>query len=176
MIDPSHLHLLQELSADENAHSGRTLLDHLRGTYDLLVAWGNTDDVCVGGLFHSIYGTEYYTLQSASLDRRAEVAAIIGERAEQLAYLFCATSRPEFFDQAGAAEPVLTHRADQTPIPVTPATIDALIEIEVANLVEQLDPTHLTPEHTPWLHSMLARGQTHMTTKAQAALAQLASK
>ena len=57
MIEQPHLDLLHGLNADENPHSGGELLDHLRGTHDFLDAWGNEQHVCLGGLFHSIYGT-----------------------------------------------------------------------------------------------------------------------
>ena len=98
-VAAAQLALLKELSTDESPHSGRTLLDHLSGTRDLLVEWANPEHICLGGLFHSIYGTAYYKVQSASLDRRGDVAAVIGERAEALAFLFCVTDRTGFFTQ-----------------------------------------------------------------------------
>jgi hypothetical protein len=36
MIEQRYLDLLRELSTDESSHSGRTLFEHLKGTYDLL--------------------------------------------------------------------------------------------------------------------------------------------
>ena len=55
-MNARHMTLLEELGAHTNSHSRRTLLDHLLGTHDLLVEWENEPDVCVAGLFHSIYG------------------------------------------------------------------------------------------------------------------------
>ena len=40
-IDERYLSLLHASGADKLAHSGRTLLDHLVGTYRLLKDWGN---------------------------------------------------------------------------------------------------------------------------------------
>ena len=88
MIQQKHLDLLLELNTDKNPHSGGALLDHLRGTHDLLQAWGNDPAVCVGGLFHSIYGTQAYRTQSASLEDRQRIRAVIGDRAERLAFLW----------------------------------------------------------------------------------------
>ena len=38
MIHQKHLDLLLDLDTDKNLHSGSALLDHLRGTHDLLHA------------------------------------------------------------------------------------------------------------------------------------------
>ena len=54
MIHQKHLYLLLDLNADTNPHSGGALVDHLRGTHDLLQEWGNDQAVCIGWLFHSI--------------------------------------------------------------------------------------------------------------------------
>ena len=59
MIDQNHLDLLLELNTDDSQHSGGALIDHLRGTHDFLHEWGNEQAVCLAGLFHSIYGTQY---------------------------------------------------------------------------------------------------------------------
>ena len=98
MIQQQHLDLLLELDTDKNLHSGGALLDHLRGTHDLLHTWGNDRAVSAGGLFHSIYGTQAYQTQSASLEDRQRIRTVIGERAERLAFLFGVSNRGEFFE------------------------------------------------------------------------------
>ena len=45
-------------------------------------------------MFHSIYGTEKFQGFTLPLERRAEVRALIGDRAERLAYLNCAKDGP----------------------------------------------------------------------------------
>lgn len=175
-VDPAHLALLHELSTDDRPHSGRTLFDHLVGTHDLLDAWGHDAEIRAAGLFHSIYGTTYYRVQSATLDRRPQVAAVIGDEAERLAFLFCVTDRPQFFVEAASAMPVLEDRVSGTTLPVTPATIDALIEIEVANVVEQVDPATTRPTTVALLQDMLDRGHDHMTPGAHGALTRLAER
>ena len=77
MIEQNHLDLLLDLNTDENPHSGGDLLDHLRGTHDFLQDWGNDQAVCLGGLFHSIYGTQSYKTQSASLEDRQRIREVI---------------------------------------------------------------------------------------------------
>jgi hypothetical protein len=43
--------------ADRMPHSGRSLLDHLVGTRQLLVDGGARPPVCNAGLIHFVYGT-----------------------------------------------------------------------------------------------------------------------
>jgi hypothetical protein len=69
-------------------HYGRPLLAHLKGTYELLRDWRNPDEVCVAGLFHSVYGTENLTASILDLSYRTQVQALIGRRSEELALLF----------------------------------------------------------------------------------------
>jgi hypothetical protein len=49
-------------------------------------------------MFHSIYGTELFQGFKLSVERRPEIRALIGDRAERLAYLNCAIDRA-FFDR-----------------------------------------------------------------------------
>jgi hypothetical protein len=93
-------------------HSGREFFAHLKGVHDLLRDWGNSEHVCVAGLFHSIYGTQYFKHRCLPLNRRAELAALIGVEAECLVYEFCTCDRARLRDPQ-------------------------LLEIEAANLIEQ---------------------------------------
>ncbi len=137
MIADRFMDLLTELQTDEAAHSGGTLLAHLTATCGLLEDWGNPPEVCVAGLFHSIYGTQYYRKQSADLSERERIRKAIGDDAEDLAYLFCMTDRRGFYEQAGANPAVLADRALETDIEVSPETLRRLLEIEAANFLEQ---------------------------------------
>jgi hypothetical protein len=47
-------------------------------------------------MFHSIYGTELFQGFKLPLEQRGEVRALIGERAERLAYINCAMDRASF--------------------------------------------------------------------------------
>lgn len=95
MLDSRHEVFLTELGAKEVEHSGRTLYDHLKGTHDILQQWKSPAEVCLAGLFHSIYGTEYFKHASLPLDRRHVLQELIGAKAEELAYQFCTTPRAE---------------------------------------------------------------------------------
>src|SRR5258708_11425671 len=77
---------LVALGTDKVPHTDEVFLAHLIGVYRDLKDWDCDEDVCRAGMFHSIYGTEKFQLFSLPLARRGEVRALIGERAERLAY------------------------------------------------------------------------------------------
>lgn len=152
-LSGSVIALLVASGAQQTPHSGRTLLGHLQGTYLLLQSWGNTDAVCLAGLFHSIYGTNAFTHQSLLASQRADLQAAIGAEAEALAWLFCSIDRPHAILQSlqqgntsdtgnkGDVVNIKAHKntSDQTNalLSITPQQLQALAEIECANLVEQ---------------------------------------
>ncbi len=55
-------------------------------------------------MFHSIYGTQLFQGFTLPVERRSEIRALIGDRAEYLAYVNCVMDRPSFdriIDQRG---------------------------------------------------------------------------
>jgi hypothetical protein len=117
------------------------------GTCRLLEDWGNPPEVCVAGLFHSIYGTQAYRNSSADLGERERIRKAIGDRAEELAYLFCVTDRKGFFEQLDARPPVLVSWADKRDVEVSPETLRDLVEIDAANFLEQMPRVTDFPLH-----------------------------
>ncbi len=111
----AQIKFLREHNAHRINHSRSTLLTHLEGTYWLLHEWGNDEDTCVVGLFHSVYGTHNFS--RAIIKDRDKVCAIIGETAERLVWTLSTIDdgRDITFNNT-------THR---------------LVEIEVADMVEQ---------------------------------------
>lgn len=87
---------LEGLGTASVAHSRNNFLTHLVGVCDYMEEHGCTQELCEAGLFHSIYGTELFQGFKLPLERRPEVRALIGERAEHLAYLNCAMDRASF--------------------------------------------------------------------------------
>jgi hypothetical protein len=81
------------LGVEDVPHTQKSYLAHLVGVYRLMAERGCSAEVCRAGMFHSIYGTELFQGFKLPLERRAEVRALIGERAERLAYLNCAMDR-----------------------------------------------------------------------------------
>ena len=127
-----------------SSHSGRTLFEHLLGTYLLLKEWDQPEPVCLAGLFHSIYGTNVFALPLPM--QRTEVKEAIGAEAEELAWLFCVVERPKAIVQGlqnqtpfGANLATRRDLGMDTPrsVAVNPRQMRALAEIECANLMEQ---------------------------------------
>ena len=124
---------LESTGAARTAHSGRHLLDHLLGTYDILAASGQSDAVCRGGLFHSVYGTNAFSSVTVQPSQRAQVRHLIGERAEALAWTFGHIDRPKVLIEAAASNfEVLPQMLQGLPV-----SAKDLALIECANLLEQ---------------------------------------
>ena len=163
--------LLEKLDAHVTSHSRRTLLDHLQGTHDLLVEWGNEPDVCVAGLFHSIYGTYAFDKRSADMSMRDEIRDVIGAQAERLAYLFCVTDRRCFYEHLGASRFSLRDIVHDRDLELVGDTLAALIEIEVANILDQIPhrSKKKARQTAQWYADAFARSRNHISPPAAVA-------
>jgi hypothetical protein len=174
MIKTEYLGLLEEFGTNAHEHEKSSLRDHLIGTYELLVDWGNDESVALGGLCHSIYGTQYYRISSADLASRPRIAEAIGEYAEELAFLFCVTDRAGFIYEADKATPALWDCVHNELISIEPGVVKDLIEIEAANLIEQRhEDRPMAPQYVTRLRHMLERGGRHMSERGRRAFASM---
>jgi len=73
----------------EVPHSGKTFFEHLYNTMKILEEAEAPKDVTAAGLYHSVYGTEFFKSEVCSTVTRAEVKKLIGKYAEELAHTFC---------------------------------------------------------------------------------------
>ncbi len=137
-MNSKHTALLEALDAHLTSHSRRTLLAHLQGTHDLLVEWGNPPAVCVAGLFHSVYGTNTFEKRSADMSMRGQIRDVIGSDAERLVHLFCVTDRRCFYEHLGESRFHLRDIIHDCDLALERDTLAALIEIEVANILDPL--------------------------------------
>src|SRR5579884_1328802 len=125
---------------DAVGHTGKSYLAHLVALYRMLEADGCGADVCRAGMFHSIYGTERFQGFTLSLERRPEVRALVGERAERLAYLNCALDRAAF-DRAAArpAPPYrVVDRLSGAEVELSAADFDDLCRVHLYDWLEQV--------------------------------------
>jgi hypothetical protein len=74
-------------------HTGDGLYSHLYKTFSVLKHLKCSEDVCLAGLFHSIYGTEFFN-PNVNVDRNT-IKGLIGDYSEQLAYIFCQNGRDD---------------------------------------------------------------------------------
>ena len=85
---------LKSIGLDKVEHSGQTLLDHLIGTSEKLKEMGAPQYLQGAGLFHSVYGTVYFMPEGGLVEDRQVIKDLIGEQAEEVAYLFCILEQP----------------------------------------------------------------------------------
>lgn len=132
-VTGERLALLRALGFGEIQHDSHVpFLSHLIGTRRLLASWGSRPALCDAGLFHSVYGTEYF--EPTRAPERHAVIAIIGVEAERIAWLWCATRR-DTLDPARATVELRGPRETET---LTPTEIGDLATLWAADTVEQI--------------------------------------
>jgi hypothetical protein len=130
---------LVDLGIEEVSHTQRNYLAHLIAVYQMMRACDQEEEICRAGMFHSIYGTEKFQGFKLGLERRPDVAALIGERAERLAYWNCFMDRASFdtsLDQT-AGDFFVTNRETGQSMRLTCAEYDDLCRVHLFDWLEQ---------------------------------------
>lgn len=131
---------LTGLGIEEIPHSSKTYLGHLVAVHHKLAEWDCGEDVCLAGLFHSIYGTEIFQGFKLEIGRRGELAELIGARAERLAWVNCFVDRTTLDEAAQSATGpyVVRHRETGESIELTESEFDDLCRVHLADFLEQV--------------------------------------
>jgi hypothetical protein len=130
--------LLLARGADNTAHAtDRSLLAHLVGTAQLLLAWDTQIDVVRAGLCHSIYGTNAFLTSSLAPDERRLLQQTIGRRAESLVWLFSRLQRPATLISSLHNNALLVRQRCGLTRHVAPSALQQLFILECANLFDQ---------------------------------------
>lgn len=136
------IELLASRGAGDIPHPGGTLLAHLRRVEVLLGEWGARPALRYAGLCHAYYGTDGFRTAPGDVARRGELAAVIGDEAEQIVYFYASCDRD--FSYPHLADPVGEFRDRFTgtvSAPRLPARRD-FAELTVAN---ELDIVRVNP-------------------------------
>lgn len=146
------------IGADQIEHTEKGYLAHAIGVHNDLRSWGCDEEVCRAGLFHSIYGTEFFQRFTLPLERRDEVSRLIGERAERLAYLNCAMDRPSFDSAAQQTEPPYRFRDRLTDeqVELSEQDFNDLCTIHLCDWIEQAPRTKM-PDYRADAYQRLAQ-------------------
>jgi hypothetical protein len=131
---------LNGLGVSQVAHTRTTFLAHLVAVYRLMQSQGCGEEACRAGLFHSIYGTQRFQKFKLPVSRRPDIRALIGERAERLAYVNCAVDRTSF-DRAleQPDEPYrLLDRLTGEEVSLSRADFDDLCRVHLYDWLEQV--------------------------------------
>ncbi len=134
------IEFLRGIGAEQVAHTQKTYIGHLVAVYQLMQEQGCSEELCRAGMFHSIYGTEKFRSFGLPLERRGEVRALIGERAERLAWLNCVMDRASL-DRAVAegVEPYrIVVRETGEVVPLSSAELDDLCRVHLYDWLEQV--------------------------------------
>ena len=127
------------LGAPDVAFSHRNLLQHFRGTYELLKSWDQNEALCMAGLFHSVYLTRFFTSHDPNEVNRKAIRDIIGTEAERLVYLYCVIDRREFISKApGNSERLIFDTYLKQKECVSTKELSHIVELIWANAFEQL--------------------------------------
>lgn len=132
------LRRLAAMGAGALAHVNGDLFGHLKGTCELLKRWGAPRHVCLAGLYHAVYGTAGFADQLLPLERRRDVAMVIGDAAEELVYLFSACDRADLYPRLDRRESPLRFRdrfSGATSVPPA-ALLAGFCELTLANEAE----------------------------------------
>ncbi|MEV7793516.1 VOC family protein [Streptomyces sp. NPDC087512] len=167
---------LCDLGADRILRPGGTLLAHLGRVARALAEWGAGPDVAVAGLTHAVYGTDGFDESLLGLDERARLCELIGERPEELVYLFAACDRSAVYSQLGEDHrPVLFRdRFTGGEHTLTEDNLRALMEITAAH---ELDLVQHDKDHArhkgPGLARLFTRSRAWLSTPANTACTRL---
>lgn len=129
------------------SHSNGTYLDHCMNVYAILKEIGAPNEVCLAGLYHSIYGGEDFNPEIPI--SRSTVKELIGSYAEELVYTFCFLTNRD--------ENILSKT-----VKCSKEMFDDLFYIAYANLKEQSTRTSDLV-----LHNLLQRFETMSETIGQ---------
>ena len=127
---------LKTIGTQKVDHSSEGLFAHLQATSDLLRRWGNSDDICLAGLCHAVYGTDGFETALLDVSQRDEVKAVIGEAAEAFVYIYASCDRKFFYPLIGSRPLRFLDRFTQTEFEPAEDMVCACVELLLANDVE----------------------------------------
>ncbi|HEX7080648.1 MAG TPA: hypothetical protein VF329_06515 [Gammaproteobacteria bacterium] len=137
---------LSELGAAKVDHIVGDLAAHLEGTYQLLRLWGNSEPICLAGLYHAVYGTDDFPHMLIGLESREQVRELIGEMAERLVYIYGACDRSFTYRQIiRESGPQYRDRFTGRTFALDHSLLSSLCELTLANELEiaSRDKAHL---------------------------------
>lgn len=159
--------LLLDRRADTVPHPGGTLLEHLRRVRVLLAEWGAGPTVQLAGLGHAFYGTDGFAVGLLDLAERPRLAAIAGEEAEALIYLYASCDRARTYPRLTSGETTFTDRFTGRSSTPDPSALRAFMEITAANEMDVTQHDQAIAEtHGPALKGLISDTRQHLTAAA----------
>jgi hypothetical protein len=142
-VEPRAKMAMLDAQLEKVSHAVTTCMDHFIGVHDILKAWGHPDEVALVGLFHAMYGTEYFVLDLFDYrmpSDRLRLKGLVGEKTERWILQYGLMRSREFVASAQSGAPAkrldFFEKTDVVPEEITPGDFFALAEIQVANAYE----------------------------------------
>jgi hypothetical protein len=150
--------LLVALGADAIEHPGGTLLAHLKRVRDLLESWSAHPALRLAGLCHACYGTDGFDTALLPLDRRAELASVIGVDAERLVYFYGSCDRNASYTGLTETDGIVVDRFFGNEFTPTRRQRRDFAELTAANEIDVLRHSpELRRKFGPELRTLLTR-------------------
>lgn len=161
---------LAELGAADFAHISGNLIDHLKGTRDILASWSASQTLQDAGLYHAAYGTAGFEAQMVAPNQRTKISQIIGPQAEEIVYQYCACDRDTVWPQLGpVSTPDFKNRFTQKTYKLSTELLKDFCELTVANELEiALGNTQFIELHGKGLLTLFTNMQPLLSAKANA--------
>jgi hypothetical protein len=136
---------LKNLGIEQVRHTQKNYFAHLVAVYQLMRAYGEEDELCQAGMFHSIYGTERFQGFKLQASQRAHVESLIGRRAEHLAYWNCFMDRDSFDGLLTQTEESysIRHRETDQSMQLNRQEYDDLCRVHLYDWLEQVPRSSL---------------------------------
>ncbi|MER5478559.1 DUF6817 domain-containing protein [Streptomyces sp. NPDC002734] len=135
--------LLLRSGAGDVPHPGGTLLAHLTRVYSRLADWEARPALRLAGLCHAFYSTDGFTTALLPLERRGELAAVIGDEAEAIVHLYAACGRSATYPGLDRPSPVFHDRFTGREFTPTDRQLRDFAELTAVN---ELDIARVDPD------------------------------
>jgi len=152
-IEGERLRFLEDAGAGSVPHSRRTLLDHLVGVRGLLDAWRSRPALLDAGLFHSTYGTEFFSGLVPAQERDG-LRALIGDEAERIVQLWSMVLRRTLAANAGREDSFEAEARAGGALPLSRQDLCDLVTLWSADTLEQVDRLGGRTRYQPELYAL----------------------
>jgi hypothetical protein len=140
-------------------HSHSNFFNHLVGTFNILKKWKQPEHLCIAGMFHNIYGNEYF---NPNLNiTREEIKKLIGETAENLVFKYVNCDRNKINNESDSELIILNlaNSLDQNKLFIIEDNLyddkfSKIVNDYFKNLNWTFDRNNLTEKSQKWNYSL----------------------
>ncbi|WAZ27327.1 hypothetical protein STRCI_008124 [Streptomyces cinnabarinus] len=125
--------MLRDYGAEGVAHPGGTLLTHLQRVQARVAAWKARPALQLAGLCHAFYGTDGFPTALLPLDRRSDLAAVVGTEAEAMVYLYGSCDRKSTYPALHHPDAAFCDRFTGRSLTPGPQSRRDFVELTAAN-------------------------------------------